>query len=103
MASRKYKYKVLYRVKGTDHTGYCSGRDGDDDGVEVDHMEVKYVFDGPIAKLKALNHTVDGCTNVNGSQCCKNFRQKYKAVAILSVKEVAKTRPADPSYVEQDA
>lgn len=74
------KVKVFYTVRGHDHDGYCSDKDGDDEEpYEVDTFKI-HNLDKQLLNtdfLYTLKHTNYGCTSRNGSGYCKNMYQEY--------------------------
>lgn len=78
--------KVLYEVTGTDHDGYCSGRDGVEDGDDVEYLKLVRVDVNRMPLYLSELDTEDiGCTNERGSHYCTNFRRRY--TALISVRD----------------
>ncbi len=93
-------FLVKYKVTLKDHTGYCSGRDADDDRSDHDETEDLYELDdNDISeacfdadgfvnpeKLLLFKKVEKGCTS-SGSGCCAHYGDYYEP---LYVKDVTK-------------
>jgi hypothetical protein len=74
------QYSIKYHVTGTDHSGYCSGEEANNNNVNFYTIIIKTIND-PIPELWKLDHYIGGCTS-NGSSYCHGFGQIYKAISI---------------------
>lgn len=83
-----YQYIVEFRVVGTDHCGYCSGAEADEE--EDFKIQVKTKTIERYTQVKTLrdfNFTHEGCSS-GGSGYCRGYEQRWRALRILSVENI---------------
>ena len=94
-------YKVRYHVVGTDHCGYCSGAEADNNIVDF-YTTKKRPMKKRISDIKELNYVNRGCTSGGSGYCC-GFGQTYIAKSIIYEKKISKKKESESGESESDS
>ncbi len=83
----EYVYNVKGLSTGNDHSGYCSGRDAndEDDCYFREEIEKEFVMLDLATCMKDFNERHDGCTS-NGSHYCRGMYQEFVPLTVVSCK-----------------
>jgi hypothetical protein len=87
-------YKVSYHVVGTDHCGYCSGAEADNNDIVDFYTTKKRPMKTRISDIKELNYVKRGCTSGGSGYCC-GFGQTYIAKSIIYEKKISKKKESE--------
>ena len=79
-------YKVLYRITGFDHSGYCSEVEADEEDA-VDLNRHIFVYCCTVVSDKdELEFKYDGCESEDGSGYCDGYYKKYTVISYERIK-----------------